>query len=45
MAERKKYKGMEYVEPADYFPEELRKKYKYGDYDDEVDEDEEETEE
>ena len=26
-----------YVEPADYFPKEIRKKYKLGEYDDERD--------
>lgn len=41
MAERKKYKGMEYVEPADYFPEEIRREFKLGEFNDEVDEDEE----
>lgn len=42
---KKNNNGMAYVEPADYFPEELRKKYKYGDYDDEVDADEEKIDE
>ena len=30
-----------YIEPADYFPKELRKKFKFGDYDDEYDDEEE----
>lgn len=31
-----------YIEPEDYFPEEIRKKYKLGEYN--TDEDEDETE-
>ncbi|MGI6178331.1 MAG: hypothetical protein ACOYJO_07790 [Eubacterium sp.] len=33
MAKRK----MKYIEPADYFPEEIRKKYKIGEYADDDD--------
>ncbi len=33
-----------YVEPEDYFPEEIRKKYKLGEYNTDEDEDEDETE-
>lgn len=33
-----------YVEPEDYFPEEIRKKYKLGEYNADYDDDEDETE-
>lgn len=45
MAKKQNYEGMIYVEPANYFSEESRRKFKLGEFDDEVDEDEEETEE
>ncbi len=45
MARRKNYNGMEYVEPASYFSEDIRREFKLGEFNDEADEDEEETEE
>lgn len=41
MAKKQNYKGMQYVEPADYFPEDIRREFKLGEFNDEVDEDEE----
>lgn len=33
--EKKKIAGAKYVEPTDYIPKEIRKKYKLGEYNDE----------
>lgn len=38
----RKIKETVYIEPSDYFPKELRKKYKLGEYNSDVDEDERE---
>lgn len=45
VAKRKEYDGMAYVEPSNYFPEDVRREFKLGEFNDEVDEDEETDEE
>lgn len=40
MAKKKNNNGMSYIEPSNYFPEDIRREFKLGEFNDEVDEDE-----